>query len=168
MTNHLSRLTLFSPSEPSSPNVFYNLLKSFFFYTQSYEATIKAKLLYVKSILVLFLFFSPVVIKLCACLFLDPVSHYLQTHTRPSWILYNYLVVLQVLCVCFSIWINPLSDNQPLVAIRVNCNERVMKVRSVCGVKQNIYKTVAADCASIVNKVLERLALGGLNLRQTR
>ena len=30
------------------------------------------KRLYVKSILVLLLFFSPVVIKLCACLFLDP------------------------------------------------------------------------------------------------
>ena len=39
------------------------------------EATIKAKRLYVKSILVLFLFFSPVVIKLCACLYLDPMSY---------------------------------------------------------------------------------------------
>ena len=45
------------------------------------------------------------VIKLCACLFLDLVSHYLQTHTRPFWILYNYQVVLQVWYFCFSIWI---------------------------------------------------------------
>ena len=34
-------------------------------------ATIKAKRYYVKSILVLFLFFCPVVIKLCGCLFFE-------------------------------------------------------------------------------------------------
>ena len=50
-------------------------------------------------------FFSPVVIKLCACLFLDPVSHYLQKHTRPFWIFYNDQVVFQVWCFRFSIWI---------------------------------------------------------------
>ena len=33
--------------------------------------------------------FSPVVIKLCACLFLD-LFHTLQKHTRPFWIFYNY------------------------------------------------------------------------------
>ena len=68
--------------------------------TQYDEATIKAKRLYIKSIL-----FRPVVIKLCVCLFLDPVSHNLQTHTRPFWILYNSQVVLQLWCFCFSIWI---------------------------------------------------------------
>ena len=46
----------------------------FFFYTQSDEVTIKAKRLYVKFILVLFLFFSNVFKKLCACLFLDQIS----------------------------------------------------------------------------------------------
>ena len=43
---------------------------------------------------------------MCACLFLDPISHYLQTHTRPFLILYNYQVVLQKWCFCFPIWIS--------------------------------------------------------------
>ena len=59
----------------------------------------------------LFLFLSPVVIKLCACLSLDPDSYYLQTHKCPFWILYNYQVVLQVWCFCFSIWISSHSNS---------------------------------------------------------
>ena len=41
------------------------------------------------------------VIKLCACLFLDPESYYLQTHKRSFWILYNYQVVFQMWCFTF-------------------------------------------------------------------
>ena len=94
----------FVPSEPSSPNVLYNLLKSIFSYTLWWSHNKgETFLCFIYTRVVSF--FSPVVMKWCVCLFLNLVSHYLQTHTRHFWILYNYQVVLQLWCFCFSIWI---------------------------------------------------------------
>ena len=55
----------------------------------------------------------PVVIMLCGYFVLDPLLYYLQTHTRPFLILYNYQIVLQVWCFPFSFfYLNRQAERQ--------------------------------------------------------